>query len=996
MVTIKLSPLTNPTTDLHEAIQLSFHSSIFEVYAKLQKWQTRFPILRNDLILNELTLFYSLAKKRYLEHRSVSHLSRLILSIHFMLKSLQQSLASSTGSRQLKIQWIPGRLSFPFVSKAVLGCLVGLTLSDRYEVFDEHNILLILEKKHPELKIVQDSYYYHATSNKRMNILYFEIEKSGGTSFSLQERAVLKQELEQHIGSSIQKLAPMVFMRRNEEEVYKMILTLSREMSSIDDLPQAWITFEHQTAEESVFLIILVSTALKNCALLTDYFAGSEGCRLVLERDTTVKYLQEQPIGAQIFRIHLQRKPSFVRSDGSLDFYACRQKVVSLLNAATGEFRDFNGGSLIKQSELLNAFKTYFPSSALNESELMDTFFYGITPLEKQSLLSCRTIAGLFHHFLDMRRTRVGAKTPYAMEVRRGPNETFVAVHAHDPSWREVILRMIEQHSSEGGQLTYTMIDTPQGLFFHGVLVLQHSNMALIEALQEALHHRHASLKKRQVLRIGSQYALFSLDPRVGGDAQSSDILRLLFQGLTRMGKNGLIENAIADSVDVSSDYTCYTFKLRRAQWNDGSYVKAHDFAYSWKKVLSPDFKTAFAYLFDNIKYAKEAKQGKVSVDQVGIRCLDDQTLQVELTHPTPYFLELTAMPIYFPVHREMDTKLPQWPYQVGSNYPCNGPFQLAINDPHHQTYQLVRNPFYWDASSVELDEVLLTRTNPQSAFVAFQKGELDWIGDTLGEWHSFYKERPEDKKIICPDALTCWLVFNTTHPPFHHPKIRQAFGVAIDREALIASSFIPLNPGYSFIPSESPPRHPPLFPKQDIEQARALFEEGLQELQLSRRQLPCFRLTYCQGSIREGIALRLKNQLEEVLDIVCELQPLHWNAVVSKMTSDDFQIGLVHWLVYIKDPIATLNVFRYADEGINFPKWNDPIFRNWLEMSDHEVCQTLRSCYLTRAEERLCNQMPIIPLYFKPHIALVRKGLQIPYHLSFQLERSSYDTEKE
>lgn len=101
--------------------------------------------------------------------------------------------------------------------------------------------MFILQKNHPELNIVKDSYYCHAAVNQKFKTLYFEIEKKYHATISIEERNNLKRELEQDIISSIQKLAPLVFMRRNEEEVYKKILTLSREITSLNDLPQAWI-----------------------------------------------------------------------------------------------------------------------------------------------------------------------------------------------------------------------------------------------------------------------------------------------------------------------------------------------------------------------------------------------------------------------------------------------------------------------------------------------------------------------------------------------------------------------------------------------------------------------------------------------------------------------------------------------------------------------------------------------------------------------------------
>ena len=402
MVRIKLSPpLNSHDENAAQSVYIPAHFSFFSVYETLQKWQLRFPIFKDDRIFNDLMLLYLLATKKFLDHRSASHLSRLILSIHFMQKTLQRSYASFPHARHLEVKWIPTRLSFPFSSKTVLGCLVGFNLTDRYELFDEENVLLVLRKNHPEAKIVKESSYFHVMPDKNLKILYFEIEKRNGSLFSLTERNSLGSNLEKQIRGGFQKLAPTVFMRRNEEEVYKTILTLSREIHSVEDIPQAWISFEQQLRDEVIFLVILVYASPKSHFPLHKCFTSSPDCSFVSERLLTVRHLQEHPIEAHVFRLHLDRTLSFVRSDGSLDFYASRQKIVSLISSAIGEFRDYNGGSLIKQHELLDDFKMRFPAVAQIDSELMETFFYGLTPLEKQALLMSVTLATLFQQFLE-------------------------------------------------------------------------------------------------------------------------------------------------------------------------------------------------------------------------------------------------------------------------------------------------------------------------------------------------------------------------------------------------------------------------------------------------------------------------------------------------------------------------------------------------------------------------------------------------------------------
>ena len=140
-----------------------------------------------------------------------------------------------------------------------------------------------------------------------------------------------------------------------------------------------------------------------------------------------------------------------------------------------------------------------------------------------------------------------------------------------------------------------------------------------------------------QILKV--PYSNFvSLDPRIGGDQDSSVFVKLLFNGLTRISRDGKPKYSVAKSVTVSSDKKTYIFKLQESYWSNGAPVVAFDFEYAWKKVLSPGFVTPFAYVFYPIKNGKKAKEGKVEIEEVGIEAIDERTLKVELENPCTLF----------------------------------------------------------------------------------------------------------------------------------------------------------------------------------------------------------------------------------------------------------------------------------------------------------------------------------------------------------------------
>ena len=990
----ELNPHLDSTRDFFASSTLPFalHSTFYPVYQKLSKWFNRFSFSIDHSIFSDLQLFYLLATKKYLDHRSSSHLFRLVLSIHEMQKKLLRLVTFSPHLRHLTIRMIPTNLVFPFAYKPVLGCLIGFNLMDRYELFDEENIVLALQKYLPQLRLVKESSYCHTSQHKNLKIFYFEIEKLNDTSFSLLELTLLKNNLEEKVRKSIQPLSPTIFMKRNDEEIYKNILVLSQEIQSPEDPPQAYITLDEQNGKEIVFRITLVHILPFQRFSLQERFADST---FVLERALKVRHLENRPIQAHIFRLHLARDTSLLRSDGSLDFYSARQKVVTLLTNAIGGFRDYNGGILIKQQELLDNFKESFPEGY--DPELIETFFYALTPLEKQIILPLETLSALFKYFAENRKEKLSADSIYSFKVYHSDEKIFLIIRSKDSSATTIVLNVLQEPSFASINMAYNKMDMSEEVFFNCVLLRADHRDAesLVQAIQNSLNKWHQKMKDRQILRIALEYSLVSLDPRIGGEEVSSNVLRLLFEGLTRFNQHGQIENAVAETIDISSNLQQYVFKLRPSLWNDGSPVTAYDFEYAWKKILSPDFKTAFAYPFYPIKNAKEAREGKVSPEEIGIRVLDDRTLKVELAHPSPYFLQWTAHPFYSPVHRLMDQQYPQWPYQYEKNYLCNGPFELKINQPN-QGYQLVKNPFYWDSNHISLDQILLTLMNPTQAFQAFQKKEIDWVGNPFGGWHSIYTPKKEDHVISFPNSLVCWCVFNTAAPPFNHRKLRQAFTYAIQRTQIIANAFLPLQPAYTLLiphPLEKPRC---LFPEFDQDKARQLLNEAFQELGLCKEDLQPLKLMFYKQGIQEHTALCLKQQIEECLGIQCVLEPLSWSAIFPKMTEGDFQIGLMHWTSWTDDPLYTLNTFKSAKENVNFAKWEHPRFQRLLDLSEQEVNFLQRSAYLLEAEEIISQEIPIIPLYYQPSQALANKDFRLfnRTRRPFDFSRSFYKME--
>lgn len=958
-----------------DIFQSYFHPSFMHVYERIERWTSRFPDFIDSKIFNELILLYGGAEKKFLDHRSISHVFRLILSIYLLRKKLQDPAIYFTDQHAVKVRWIPAKVRYPFIDKSVLGCLVGFKETEEEESFDESNLMLILENGLSSVSLVPESTYTAFLQDKKIRIFYLEIEKNDRTPFSLDERTLLKEGIEEKIIGSLKDSSPLSFLKYNNEDLFKNIITLSKEIQTIEDIPQVCINFDHQKSREIIFRVSLAYVMPSYRFSLKENFFNS---KYVPYRSWTIKVIDGHPVRAAIFNLHIPFDPSLMNKTGSLNFYKARQQARSIINHAIGEFRDYNGGLIIKQHEMFQDFKDFFSNIPKLDSSVLEAFFFSITPVEKQATMRMELLCNLFNFFIKDLPQEPSNYSTFAFKVHEKEHQTYLLVRG-DSLTKKMILDFLEEQSFASLESIYSMFEIADGFFF-SCIFSRFKNPELkkiLKVLMENLQHHHKKRNDQQTLKIAIRDANISLDPRFGGLNYSDNFLKLLFEGLLRFKPNGEVENALAQSIEISPCKKKYTFKLRFSLWNDGSPVTAEDFIYSWKKVLDPNFKTSLSFSFFPIKNAKEAKEGKIPMDQVGIRAVDSQTLQVELNNPAPAFLQLVSLPIFFPVHRFKDQRNPEWPHQYEKSFPCNGPFQPKTNLFDHG-FQFEKNPYYWQTHQVSLNQINFIKIkNPHHAIHSLKQQKVDWIGNPFGIWDRMYNNHIESGELITflSYDMVCWFTLNNLDPLFKCLKLRQAFAFAIERPRIIKDVYVAVKPAYSLFPRFS--HHCSVqFPQRNIEKAKQLFQEALQELNLNEKEFPSLNLIFIQNSIHETIAFSIKQQLKDFFNIDCILEPCTWDLLWNKMKKKQYQIGLMSWFSVIDDPTWALGTFKYALDDINFPSWEHSAFRNLIHLGEQEVNPLQRSLYLQRAEELLTQEVPAVPLTYHAAQALISKKL--------------------
>lgn len=469
-----------------------------------------------------------------------------------------------------------------------------------------------------------------------------------------------------------------------------------------------------------------------------------------------------------------------------------------------------------------------------------------------------------------------------------------------------------------------------------------------------------------------------TLDPRRARALADINLIRMFMEGLTRTDKNGKSSLALAKSVEVSTDQKTYTFKLRDSKWSNGDPVTSYDFSYAWKKSLTPSFNAPNANLLYVIKNAKDAKTGKFPLSLVGIETPDEKTLVVTLNNPTPYFLELVANPIYFPVNTKIDRADSHWA-EKEETFIGNGPFMLS-SWKHHNQLEAKKNEEYWDRQAVKLSRVTMVMVSEDTGFKMFDTQELNWDGSPFSTLpvDAIQALKREEKLHTSPVLATQWIRVNVDKAPFQSKKLRCAFAYAIDRQAIV--NYVAQGnqiPATGIVPSAMKLQQHPLFEDGNIELAQDLFNEEVEILGVSSETFPKVTLLYASAERNHLIAQTLQDQWHKAFGIQVELEAVESKVFFDRVSKKDYILSLGNWFADFNDPINFLEVFKTRNIGTNNTNWENPSYTELLETSFECKNPEERSKVLARSEEILINEMPVIPIFHYTMLYIQDKELK-------------------
>ncbi|MDB6453094.1 peptide ABC transporter substrate-binding protein [Falsirhodobacter sp. 20TX0035] len=482
------------------------------------------------------------------------------------------------------------------------------------------------------------------------------------------------------------------------------------------------------------------------------------------------------------------------------------------------------------------------------------------------------------------------------------------------------------------------------------------------------------------VMNRGNDTDPATLDPHHTQTVSESRVLKDLFDGLVIQSAKGEAIPGIAESWDLSEDGTVYTFHLRDAKWSNGDPVTAGDFSFAYHRIVDPMTAAGYASNLFAIKNAEAIASGKMPVDQLGVRVIDDKTLEITLNSPTPYFIELLTHQAALPLHQKSVEEFGDQ-FTRPENFVTNGAYKLESFTPNSQLV-MVKNPEYYNADQVTIDRVNWIPFEDRSACMRrFEAGEVQTCTDVPAEQMDYVKANLADSLRIAPYLGTYYLpVKGAEGSPLKDARVRKAISMAIDRdfiaEEVWAGTMLPsyklVPPGIANYDGDAVTvdyADEDLFDRED--DAKALLEEaGVAPGSLT------VELRYNTGENHKNTMAAIADMLTNI-GINARLNEVEGTTYFNYLREDGpFDMARAGWVGDYNDPQNFLMLYE-SGVAFNYSRWSNADYDAALDKAATTMDLGERAEILAGAEQTLLDDQAIIPILAYSSRALVAANVE-------------------
>lgn len=467
-------------------------------------------------------------------------------------------------------------------------------------------------------------------------------------------------------------------------------------------------------------------------------------------------------------------------------------------------------------------------------------------------------------------------------------------------------------------------------------------------------------------LRVASMGEPASLDPHKVSGTWENYVVGDMFVGLTTEDPKSKAVPGVAESWTVSEDGKTYTFKLRKSMWSDGTPLTADDFVYSLRRILDPATAAEYASLLYIIEGAEAVNTGKAEGDKLAVKAIDDNTLEIKLTGPAPYFLELLTHYTAYPVPKHVIEKVGKL-WTKPENMVVNGPFKLVEWLPNTHV-KLTKNDKYWDVDSLAIDNITFyTQEDRAAVQKRFRAGEIDVAMDFASDQINWLKKNLPDETRIAPYMGVYYYPINSSVEPFTDVRIRKALSMAVNRKAIVekvlktgelaAYSFVPPGVAYYENPSEVEWKDVPYGER--VKMAKELLKEAgygpENPLEITLR--------YNTSENHKRIAVAVASMWKQI-GVKAELFNSEVKVHYADLKQGDFQVARAGWIADYNDAQNFLYLLETRTGANNYGRYSNPEYDKLMLEAEVTADLEKRAMLMQKAEAMAMADQPVIPIY--------------------------------
>lgn len=497
----------------------------------------------------------------------------------------------------------------------------------------------------------------------------------------------------------------------------------------------------------------------------------------------------------------------------------------------------------------------------------------------------------------------------------------------------------------------------------------------VIPALAAQVPPGTALAEKQELVRNnGSEPS--SLDPHKVESDVENNIISDLFEGLVSVSPTGEIEPRLAEKWE-NKDNTVWTFHLRPGvTWSDGTAITAQDIVWSWQRLVSPLTASPYASYPGNMHIVNGAEiaQGQKEPETLGVKAVDDATLEVTLTQPNAAFLAMLAHPSLVPLDKVLISRYgDKW--TKPEHIVTSGPYKLSqwvVNE----RIVAERNPRYWDNAHTVINKVTYLPISSETADVnRYKAGEIDIVYTVPINQFAQLKKNMGDQLDVSPQLATYYYEFNTTRPPFNDPRVRRALNMALDKD-IIAEKVLGQGQRPAWLISQPDiggvKLHNPEYASWPREKRIAEAKKLLSEAGYNETHPLVFNLLYNTSESHQRIAIAASSMWKKNLGVEAKLQNQEWKTMLDAMHTHNFDAVRYAWIADYDDAATFLNNFRTGDSE-NTSQYSNPAYDEALRNAAKASDTTARGKFYQQAEDLLGQDVPAIPVYHYVRTHLVK-----------------------